>query len=241
DLVSVLFDEKRVPALAAKELHADIPPAAQVRDRSSNRRFGGPFLGENSVDSVRHNLIVATLHHPGRYGNTGSSGVGLGAPPAASRPCPEGDSRFISGYLLGNLFARNVEPGRIPTDDQFRALIGKPCWLAHAGLDGLDRRNPFGDTVEPGEPRLPFAGVIPLDPCLHGGQHPQSFLAPALVVPPRTMVWRAGLPRRHEDIFFAKQKPGALRAADGLSPAVRDHGGASLQVDAGNREHLGSG
>ena len=103
------------------------------------------------------------------------------------------------------------------------------------------------DVVEPGEPRLPFGFVIALHPRLDRRQHPERFFAADLVVAARTVVRRARLPRRHQNVLAAEQQAGALRPADRFAAAVGDDrwrlsGGARSGSSAPRRPHRsGSG
>ena len=89
------------------------------------------------------------------------------------------------------------------------------------------------------EPRLPVGVVIALHPRLDGRQHAERFLAADLVVAARTVVRRAGLPRRHQEVLAAEEQAGALRPADRFAAAVGDDRRAFLEVHVRDRQHLG--
>ena len=53
-------------ALAAEELDVDVPTASEVPCRRGHfDRLGAALLGQHAVNPVRHDLVVAGLHHPG--------------------------------------------------------------------------------------------------------------------------------------------------------------------------------
>ena len=165
-----------------------------------------------------------------------------GAAACAARPPPaaaDRNPRLRRRQLLGHFVAGDVQRRGVPRDRQRRALVRQIGGLAHGRLHAVDGRDPLRDRVEPGEPGLPFGGVIALHPRLDRRQHAERLLAAHLVVAPRAVMRRAGLPRRQQDVLAAEQQPGALRTADRLAAAVGDDGGAALQVHVGNRQHFG--
>src|SRR4029077_19243182 len=109
------------------------------------------------------------------------------------------------------------------------------AWLPHRRLHAVDRRHALPDVLQPGEPRLPLAGMIPLHPGLDRGQHAQRFFSTHFVIAAGTVMWSAGLPRGLEDVLATEQESRALRSADGLAAAVRDDRGAALQMHVRNR------
>src|SRR3954453_23801935 len=113
---------------------------------------------------------------------------------------------------------------RIPTDRQRWTVVGKSGWFAYGCLNALDCGKPFRNRVEVGEPGLPFSFVIALHPSLARREHADRFFAADLVVAAGTVVWRTGLPSRHEKVFPAQQQPGEFRSADALPAAIRHDG-----------------
>ena len=94
-------------------------------------------------------------------------------------------------------------------------------------LHGADA---IGDDLATLLPFTPFGRVIALDPCFDGGQHAERLFPSHLVVATGTVMRRAGLPGGLQDVLPSEQQSRALRTADGLAAAVRDDGGAALQV-----------
>ena len=95
--------------------------------------------------------------------------------------------------------------------------------------DGLRFDSPFGSRmalVTPGmaETRLstvssqratssPFCRLIARHPGFDRGQHAERLLAPNLVAAASTIVRRAGLPRREQQVLAPEHQPRALRSA----------------------------
>ena len=81
--------------------------------------------------------------------------------------------------------------------------------------------------------------MIALHPRFDRRQHAERLLPSHFVVASRAVMRRTGLPGGLQDVLPSEQQSRALRTADGLAAAVRDDGGAALQVHVGNRQHFG--
>src|SRR6202050_3751655 len=230
DAASVLLQEQHVLALAAEELDVDVPASAEIRFRRSRLGSRAALYREHFGDAVGHDLIVARLHHPGGYRNRGLPVIGLSPVPAAALAAAECDPGLRTGQFFGYFLANNMQLSGIPTDYQRRAVIRKPRRLANRRLDAVNGRYAPGDRVQIGKPLLPLGIVVALYPRFHRCEKTQHFLAPDLVIAARSMMGRARLPSRHQDILAPQQESRALRTANRLTSAVSDNCCAALQV-----------
>ena len=233
---------RRVLAAAAEELDVDVPAAAEV----ARRARASPWIaGARFRDSTPWRRSATILSSPGcicqavivdacragrlRLAPRGRRRRRRRARSAASSVA---SSSATSSPVMCSFAASHV----IASDG---LLFDRPVGSRTRRLDAVDRRHALGDRVQPGEPRLPLGRVIALHPRLDRRQHAQRFLAPDLVVAARTVMRRAGLPRRLQDVLAAEQQPGALRSADRLAAAVGDDRRAALQVHVRNGQHFG--
>src|SRR6202035_3481096 len=84
--IAILRDVQRVLALAAEELDADVPAAAEVGCRGGrcSDRFRAALLRKHRIKAVRHCLGVIRLHLPRGDGNGGGTGIRRAAPATTS-------------------------------------------------------------------------------------------------------------------------------------------------------------
>src|SRR5258706_6757271 len=110
-------------------------------------------------------------------------------------------------------------------------MVVQPGGLFDGGCNTLDFCNAFCDRIQPGEPPLPFSGMVACNPCLNSRQHTHHLLATDLVVATRSVMWRTRLPCRHKYFFLPKDKACALWSADGFTSAIHHHGSSTLKLN----------
>ncbi len=224
--VAFLLEVELMLAGTGEVFDSDIPVTADI-DLGSRQlsRLRATSFSEDLVNPFGDDLLIAWLH---LAGCDADAGLALGIAAA------HGNAWFVSGKILRHLLAANVQPGRVPANHKRRGAIGKARRLLDARLHALDFRHPLGNVVQPGQPGLPFPGMIPGHPSFYRRQHTHNFLAANFIIPVRPVVRRTGLPSRHEDFFIPQHQPGALRSANRFATAIGHDIGPPLQVNAGN-------
>ena len=202
-------------------------------------RLAASASRERGVQPVRDDLVFARLHLPGGDGHAVVSGRRRPRRRGRRRRPADRDPRLRPGDSSASSSPVMCSFAGVPQIASDGLLFERPVGSRTRRPDAVDRRDPLRDRVQPRQPRLPLAGVIPLHPRFDRCQHAQRFLAADLVVPAGAVMRSAGLPRRLQDVLAAEQKPGALRPADRLAAAVGDDRRAALQVHVGNGQNLG--